>query len=155
MKKSDIELSIDNQTKFKIEFKNDLYKIIINLAKYFKIDKQINIDLTIVNNEQIQKLNKEYRGKDYATDILSFDFGNDGLYDTLPFIHLGELVVSYEKVISQAEEFNHSIRREFCYLFTHGLVHLMGYDHEIEEERVEMNKIVDEIFNPLNITRED
>lgn len=155
MKKSDIELSIDNQTEFKIEFKKELIQIILNLAKYFNIEKHINVDLTIVNNEEIQKLNKEYRGKDYATDILSFDFGNDGLYDTLPFVHLGELVVSYEKVISQANEFNHSVKREFCYLFTHGLVHLMGYDHEEENERVEMNRIVDEIFNPLNITRED
>lgn len=155
MKKSDIELSIDNQTEFKIEFKKELIQIILNLAKYFNIEKHINVDLTIVNNEEIQKLNKEYRGKDYATDILSFDFGNDGLYDTLPFVHLGELVVSYEKVIAQANEFNHSVKREFCYLFTHGLVHLMGYDHEEENERVEMNKIVDEIFNPLNITRED
>lgn len=155
MKKSDIELSIDNQTEFKIEFKKELIQIILNLAKYFNIEKHINVDLTIVNNEEIQKLNKEYRGKDYATDILSFDFGNDGLYDTLPFVHLGELVVSYEKVISQANEFNHSVKREFCYLFTHGLVHLMGYDHEEENERIEMNKIVDEIFNPLNITRED
>lgn len=155
MKKSDIELSIDNQTEFKIEFRKELIKIILNLAKYFNIEKHINVDLTIVNNEEIQKLNKEYRGKDYATDILSFDFGNDGLYDTLPFVHLGELVVSYEKVISQANEFNHSVKREFCYLFTHGLVHLMGYDHEEENERIEMNRIVDEIFNPLNITRED
>ncbi|QDY88255.1 rRNA maturation RNase YbeY [Mycoplasma anserisalpingitidis] len=155
MKKSDIELSIDNQTEFKIEFKKELIQIILNLAKYFNIEKHINVDLTIVNNEEIQKLNKEYRGKDYATDILSFDFGNDGLYDTLPFVHLGELVVSYEKVISQANEFNHSVKREFCYLFTHGLVHLMGYDHEEENERIEMNRIVDEIFNPLNITRED
>ncbi|QDY87519.1 rRNA maturation RNase YbeY [Mycoplasma anserisalpingitidis] len=155
MKKSDIELSIDNQTEFKIEFKKELIQIILNLAKYFNIEKHINVDLTIVNNEEIQKLNKEYRGKDYATDILSFDFGNDGLYDTLPFVHLGELVVSYEKVIAQANEFNHSVKREFCYLFTHGLVHLMGYDHEEENERIEMNKIVDEIFNPLNITRED
>ncbi|QDY86879.1 rRNA maturation RNase YbeY [Mycoplasma anserisalpingitidis] len=155
MKKSDIELSIDNQTEFKIEFKKELIQIILNLAKYFNIEKHINVDLTIVNNEEIQKLNKEYRGKDYATDILSFDFGNDGLYDTLPFVHLGELVVSYEKVIAQANEFNHSVKREFCYLFTHGLVHLMGYDHEEENERIEMNRIVDEIFNPLNITRED
>lgn len=155
MKKSDIELSIDNQTEFKIEFKKELIQIILNLAKYFNIEKHINVDLTIVNNEEIQKLNKEYRGKDYATDILSFDFGNDGLYDTLPFVHLGELVVSYEKVISQANEFNHSVKREFCYLFTHGLVHLMGYDHEEENERIKMNRIVDEIFNPLNITRED
>lgn len=155
MKKSDIELSIDNQTEFKIEFKKELIQIILNLAKYFNIEKHINVDLTIVNNEEIQKLNKEHRGKDYATDILSFDFGNDGLYDTLPFVHLGELVVSYEKVISQANEFNHSVKREFCYLFTHGLVHLIGYDHEEENERIEMNRIVDEIFNPLNITRED
>ncbi|TNK93257.1 rRNA maturation RNase YbeY, partial [Mycoplasmopsis pullorum] len=73
----------------------------------------------------------------------------------MPLRHLGELVISYEKVLSQAQEFNHSVKREICYLFTHGLMHLMGYDHEAEDERIQMNQIVDDIFNPLNITRED
>nr|WP_318028326.1 rRNA maturation RNase YbeY [Mycoplasmopsis bovis] len=71
------------------------------------------------------------------------------------FYHLGELVISHEKVEEQAKEFGHSLRREYCYLYAHGLIHLMGYDHELEDERVAMNMMVDAIFDPLNITREE
>ncbi|WP_404824657.1 rRNA maturation RNase YbeY [Mycoplasmopsis verecunda] len=130
-------------------------QIVANLKKYFKIKKPIVLDVTIVSPNKIKELNTEYRGKDYVTDILSFDFGYNEFFDNMPFMHLGELVICWDKVEKQAKEFGHSVRREFCYLFTHGLVHLMGYDHEIEEERVEMNAIVDKIFKPLKITREE
>ncbi|MBD4757985.1 rRNA maturation RNase YbeY, partial [Xanthomonas citri pv. citri] len=82
-------------------------------------------------------------------------FGDKSLYKSMPFLPLGELVISHEKVEEQAKEFGHSLRREYCYLYAHGLIHLMGYDHEVENERIEMNKIVDAIFDPLNITREE
>ncbi|QSF13474.1 rRNA maturation RNase YbeY [Mycoplasma sp. Mirounga ES2805-ORL] len=148
-----VNVVIENKAEF--NFQKEFDEILENLGKYFKINKDLIVDVTITDNKKIQKLNKQYRGKDYPTDILSFDFGDKTIYDSLPILPIGELVISSEKVESQAEEFNHSVRREYCYLFTHGLVHLMGYDHETEEEREEMNNIVDEIFNPLNITRED
>lgn len=148
-------LIIDNETEFEFLYEVEFKQILNNLIEYFKIDKTVEVDVTITDNETIRELNKNYRGKDYATDILSFDFADEELYQSMPLRHLGELVISYEKVLSQAQEFNHSVKREICYLFTHGLVHLMGYDHEVEDERIQMNQMVDDIFNPLNITRED
>ncbi|VEU70414.1 rRNA maturation RNase YbeY [Mycoplasmopsis glycophila] len=155
MQNNKIELNINNRIKRAIIFESEMLQIVQNFAQYFKIKKPIILDVTIVSPQKIKKLNFEYRGKDYVTDILSFDFRDDQLYDGLPFYHLGELVICWDKVEKQAKKFGHSIKREFCYLFTHGLVHLKGYDHELEDERIVMNKIVDDIFNPLKITRED
>lgn len=149
----EININIENGNSFKYE--KEFKQILENLAVYFDIKKQIILDVSIVNNKKIQKLNKEHRGKNYPTDILSFDFGDSSLYDSLPFLPIGELVISHEKVEQQAVEFNHSLKREYCYLFAHGLVHLMGYDHEEENERIKMNKIVDKIFDPLGIKREE
>ncbi|QNM93779.1 rRNA maturation RNase YbeY [Mycoplasma sp. Pen4] len=152
--KNNIELNIKNRIKKAIIFEDEMMQILKNFCKYFKIKKDIILDVNIVSKNKIRELNYIHRGKDYVTDILSFDFRDDELYDKLPFYHLGELVICWDKVERQAKEFGHSVRREFCYLFTHGLVHLKGYDHEIEEERIAMNKMVDDIFNPLKITRE-
>ncbi|MHA3845642.1 rRNA maturation RNase YbeY [Mycoplasma sp. VS276A1] len=148
-------ISVRNRIKRAIIYKDEMEQIVKNLKEYFGIEKPVLLDVTIVSPKKIRELNAEYRGKDYVTDILSFDFGFDDFAENMPFLHLGELVICWEKVEKQAEEFGHSVRREFCYLFAHGLVHLMGYDHELEDERKEMNAIVDTIFNPLKITREE
>ncbi|WBP84382.1 rRNA maturation RNase YbeY [Mycoplasmopsis edwardii] len=151
-----MNINIDNKIKAPEVFEKEMYLILENFANFFKLDtkKEIILDVSIVSRNEIRKLNKEYRNKDYITDILSFDFRDHELYAKLPIIHLGELVISWDRVKRQAKKFNHSIKREFCYLFTHGLVHLQGYDHEVENERIQMNKMVDDIFNPLGIKRE-
>ncbi|WP_416373779.1 rRNA maturation RNase YbeY [Mycoplasmopsis felis] len=151
----DIEINISNNLKSIIIFLDEMKQILQNFARFFKIskNKKIILDVSFVSKNKIKELNKEYRNKDYVTDILSFDFGDKSLYDELPIYFLGELVICWDKIKKQAKEFNHSIKREFCYLFTHGLVHLQGYDHEIEQEKKEMDNIVDAIFNPLKITR--
>lgn len=150
-----IELNIEIENGNSFKFEEEYKQILENLRAYFKIEKVVSVDVTIVDNKKIQKLNKKYRDKDYATDVLSFGFDEKELYQDLPILPLGELVISHEKVEAQATEFNHSIRREYCYLFAHGLIHLMGYDHEKEGERIAMNKMVDAIFDPLHITREE
>ncbi|WP_419197790.1 rRNA maturation RNase YbeY [Mycoplasmopsis felis] len=151
----DIEINISNNLKSTIIFLDEMKQILQNFARFFKISKskKIILDVSFVSKNKIKELNKEYRNKDYVTDILSFDFGDKSLYDELPIYFLGELVICWDQIKKQAKEFNHSIKREFCYLFTHGLVHLQGYDHEIEQEKKEMDNIVDAIFNPLKITR--
>ncbi|TNK98641.1 rRNA maturation RNase YbeY, partial [Mycoplasmopsis pullorum] len=100
-------LIIDNETEFEFLYEVEFKQILNNLIEYFKIDKTVEVDVTITDNETIRELNKNYRGKDYATDILSFDFADEELYQSMPLRHLGELVISYEKVLSQAQEFNH------------------------------------------------
>ena len=91
------------------------------------------ISVTFVNNEQIQELNKQYRDKDMPTDVLSFPMGEDGNYDenhdTGAKI-LGDIVISMEKAVEQADRFGHSLEREVGYLTAHSMLHLLGYDHE-------------------------
>ena len=126
------------------------------------------VNLTLVDNEGIHAINKEFREIDRPTDVLSFPmleydkpgdfdkFGND-LYAFDPDtgeLTLGDIVISYDKVISQAEEYNHSVKREFAFLVAHSMLHLFGYDHIDDNERMEMERKQKEILNNLGITRE-
>lgn len=90
------------------------------------------VNVTFVNNEQIHKLNKQYRNIDAPTDVLSFPMGENGVYDTNPengAKMLGDVVISMEKAVEQAERYDHSLSREVGYLTAHSVLHLLGYDH--------------------------
>jgi len=99
-------------------------------------------------------LNAEHRARDSATDVLSFP-----LYEpwfVLPPgepAHLGDVVVSYPRATAQAEEYGHSIEREVAYLVAHGVLHVLGYDHEEEHERLRMRQKEEEALRPLGFTR--
>lgn len=129
----------------------------INDICKFTIDKlKINnplFNLIIVDNEKIREINKTYRNKDSVTDVISFAFEEveDIKYDNIRF--LGEIYISYEKCKEQAAEYGHSIKRELCYLSIHGLLHLLGYDHIIEEDKKVMRALEEEILNEFNIQR--
>ncbi len=107
-------------------------------------------ELSIVDNKEIHKINKEYRKIDKPTDVISFAFlDNNEIKNEL----IGEIFISHEKIYEQAKEYNHSIKREYLFLFLHGLLHLLGYDHKtIEEEKI-MFGIQDKILSELKITK--
>ena len=93
----------------------------------------VEVSVTLVNNQQIRELNSIYRKNDSATDVLSFPMGENGKYDTDPDTGakiLGDIVISMEKAIEQADRFGHSLQREVGYLTAHSMLHLLGYDHE-------------------------
>lgn len=138
-----------------------LIKEVVNkVLEEEKVLTEVDVYITLTNNEEIHKINKEYRDVDRPTDVLSFpmyereeikDLKND-TDDEVEKI-LGDIIVSIEKVREQAEEYGHSFERELAYLVTHGMLHLLGYDHMIEEEKVVMRKREEEILGTLNITR--
>jgi len=109
-------------------------------------------DVTIVNNEEIHKINKEYRKVDRPTDVISFAFLDDKKElvpeDGSP-ISLGEIIISFEKAEEQAKEYNHSLLREMSFLFVHGMLHLLGYDHMNEHDEKIMFGLQDEILGGL------
>ncbi len=127
----------------------------------FSYDTEIS--LTFTDNEGIRQVNNEVRGIDKATDVLSFpmletdESGNLEVFDedlADGAVLLGDILISVEKAISQAEEFGHSFKREICFLTVHSMLHLLGYDHELgEKEEAEMFLKQDEILNLLGITR--
>ena len=97
-----------------------------------ELPKGLEINLTLCGKDDIQLLNSTYRSKDAVTDVLSFP-----MYEAeeriLPMSSLGDIVICVPVMIAQAKAYGHSVQRELCFLFVHGLLHLLGYDHEISE----------------------
>lgn len=90
------------------------------------------VDVTFVNDEQIRTYNKKFRNIDKSTDVLSFPLGQDGIYDTNPETGnkmLGDVVISIDHALAQADLYGHGLRREIAYLTVHSMLHLLGYDH--------------------------
>ncbi len=115
------------------------------------------ISVSFVNNEQIHQLNKKHRNIDRETDVLSFPLGVDGEYDINPDTGaklLGDIVISLEKAVSQAEEYGHSLNREVAFLTVHSLLHLLGYDHETGGlEAVHMREKEESVLTQLGLKR--
>lgn len=112
------------------------------------------ISVTFVDNEEIHKLNKQYRDKDMPTDVLSFVMGENGTYDIDPKTGaqiLGDVVISMEKAVEQAERYGHNIQREVGYLTAHSVLHLLGYDHEDNMERVRMREKEEKVMSLLGL----
>lgn len=135
-------------------------KVVKRVLEEENVLQEVDIYITLTNNEEIHKINKEYRDVDRPTDVLSFPMYErdeikclkNGTDDKIEKI-LGDIIVSVEKVREQANEYGHSFERELAYLVTHGMLHLLGYDHMIEVEKVVMRKREEEILSTLNITR--
>lgn len=142
---------IFNTTKEKIDT-SEMDKVINFACKKMNVKNPL-LNIVLVNNKRIQKINKEYRNIDAVTDVISFAFEevNDVNYDDIRF--LGEIYISYERCCEQAQEFGHSVRRELCYLAVHGLLHLLGYDHMNEKDKKVMRTLEEEILNEYDITR--
>ena len=121
-------------------------------CKHLKIENPL-LNVVIVDNEKIREINRDYRNKDAVTDVISFAFEevNDVEYTDVRF--LGEIYISYERCKEQASDYGHSVRREFCYLAVHGLLHLLGYDHMNEEDKKVMRALEEEILNEYDIKR--
>jgi probable rRNA maturation factor len=131
---------LDNQTNQDINI-----NLLENIAKYLNISK--DIELVITTNTQIERLNKEHRGISKATDVLSFPLQD------LEFMPIGSIVISAEYAKSATTKFNHSIKDEITLLFIHGLLHLIGYDHEVDngEMRAKEKEIVEHFKLPTSL----
>ncbi len=117
-------------------------------------EDRAGLSLTIVDPEEIQRLNNMYRGVDSVTDVLSFPQFEDKTY--LPQegeICLGDVVICDDKVRRQAAEYGHSYERELVYLFVHSLLHLLGYDHMEEDEKAVMRGREEEIMEEVDLRR--
>lgn len=118
--------------------------------------ERAEISVTFVDAEEIRGLNRDYRGIDKATDVLSFpQFSSPADMPEYGEICLGDVVICKEKAESQAEEFGHSFEREIIYLFTHSVLHLLGYDHMEEDEKRLMRRREEETMEYLGIRRQE
>ncbi|WP_425061379.1 Endoribonuclease YbeY [Sporomusa carbonis] len=140
-----------------------LTQVLNKAAEVYGIQQRAEVSVVLADDEYIHQLNRQYRGKDTPTDVLSFAMNEYCADDHEPDIAdapedieilLGDIVMSLETAARQAEEFGHSLERELAYLTVHGMLHLLGYDHENETERVEMRQEEEYILSLLGITRE-
>ena len=145
-------MELDFTSEFE-EFNNfeEVYLELLNRTfKHLKLKFDPIISVSLVDNTFIHKMNKEYRGIDRPTDVISFAFLDNEdralLYKSKEPVCLGDIYISVDKAREQAEEDCHSIVRELSFLFVHGLLHLLGYDHMNEEDEKIMFKLQDEIL---------
>lgn len=166
-----MQLYLENETEITFDFETE--KIAKNvIEKVLEVEKcpfDIEVNLLITDNEGIREYNVSMRGIDKPTDVLSFP----GLFFDEPsvffvseeemadytnpengLIVLGDIIISADKVISQAEEYGHSAKREFAFLVAHSMYHLCGYDHMTSDEAIVMEKKQEEILQLLQITRD-
>ena len=108
------------------------------LEKEYESEAPVYMSLLFTGNDEIQVINREYRDKDQPTDVISFAYHETEDFDIGPYDTLGDIVISLERVVEQAKEYNHSDKRELFYVLTHGILHLLGYDHIEEEDKKEM-----------------
>lgn len=144
------------------EIFNDTDKEIVEIDKLKEymsfVVKKLEIETGIFNiifvsNEKIHEINREYRHTDRVTDVISFALEDnpDIVYDD--FRLLGDIYIAIDVAYDQAKEYNHSREREVCFLATHGLLHLLGFDHMTEEEEKEMFGKQEELLNAFEIKR--
>lgn len=155
-----------------INFENDQEKIALSeymekrlhdglnsVAHLHGLDDMTEVDITIVDDEEIHTLNREYRNVDRPTDVLSFalDEGEEDEPELIdgPEEHLlGDIIISAETAQRQGEEFGHGLEREIVYLAVHGLLHLLGYDHMTDEDKKIMRAKEEEALREIRLSEE-
>lgn len=115
------------------------------------LTKDGEVSIALVDNLYIQELNNKYRQLDKPTDVLSFPM--DGVDEEADYLVLGDIIISLEKALEQAEDYGHSLEREVAFLTVHGMLHLLGYDHEEEAERNLMENEQKAILDLLGVGR--
>lgn len=153
-----MELIIDNRQE-KFEIKEDLIKAVENIINecldYEDFDNDYEVSLSFVESDEIKELNKNFRNIDKVTDVLSFPLFDED-YDEVELFEksLGDIVICLERAYEQSIEYNHSFFREVCFLVCHSMFHLLGYDHDTEENTKIMRTKEEDVLNKLKITRE-
>lgn len=153
-----IELS-NQQEKLAVtqEIEDRIVEVLEEAARVHEVDALTEVSLMFTDDETIHEMNLEYRGIDRPTDVLSFaleEGEEEEIYGGPEENLLGDIIISVETAVRQAEEYGHSVEREMAFLALHGMLHLLGYDHMEEEERQEMRAQEEAILASLGITRE-
>lgn len=163
-----ILLEKETDISFEMEYEKIAEEVIQAALDYVKCPYECEVNIVLTDNAGIQITNREMRNIDAPTDVLSFpmiDFLKEGDFSvvdndvslfngTTGELLLGDIMISMEKVIEQAKQFNHSQKREYAFLIAHSMLHLSGYDHIQERERMCMEQMQEEILRTINYTRD-
>ncbi|QJS96513.1 rRNA maturation RNase YbeY [Dolosigranulum pigrum] len=151
----------DEQQTLTDELTQMVQDILAYAADYLELEENCAMSVIIVDNEEIQNINREYRQKDAVTDVISFALEESVVEDDFPAIQevmdesreLGDIFVSFQRAQEQAVEYGHSFKRELGFLVVHGFLHLNGYDHMTDEEEAEMFDLQRDILDGFGLVR--
>ncbi|WP_258729526.1 rRNA maturation RNase YbeY [Bacillus atrophaeus] len=149
---------IDETESVAEEMLKEIEKLLQFAAEREGVQDQAEVSVTIVTNDEIQQINKEYRGKDTPTDVISFALEEEGEGEVeivgaeMPPV-LGDIIISADRTKEQAEEYGHSFLRELGFLAVHGFLHLLGYDHMTKEQEEEMFTKQKDLLDNYGLTR--
>jgi len=133
-------LNVYNQTDYRgyLKYREYFREILNNAREVLDLPKRVAVSVIFVNDEQIHQINRDYRNIDRPTDVISFALADNK--DEIDYIpeELGDIFINIDAARRQAVDYQHSEKREICFLFTHGLLHLNGFDHQTKEEEQEM-----------------
>ena len=145
----------DDEDKVNKKTANTMYAAAALCAREEDLDdERLSLSVSFVSADEIRDLNREYRGKDAVTDVLSFpQFYPYEYMQDWDEVSLGDVVICEERAKQQAEEYGHSYERELIYLFVHSCFHLLGYDHEEEDEKKAMREKEEKVMTQLDLRR--
>ena len=162
-----IEISYESEKKLDIPYEEIVNKMVVSALDFENCPYEAEVSVTFVDDEEIRKINSEYRGIDKSTDVLSFPFnefeipGNfDNIEESVDAFNpetgellLGDIILSTDHIVEQAIEYGHSETRELAFLVVHSMLHLMGYDHMEDDERIVMEEKQRKILELEGISR--
>ena len=149
------------------DYEKDLIRVYEKVSQVVSFPNKVNVNLTFVSKEEIRSLNNETRGIDKVTDVLTYPYVDLIVGKKLKIsdykanvdmetglLTIGDIYICLDRAQEQAKEYNHTLRREICFLLCHGLLHIAGYDHIERQDEETMTAKQEEIMNELNITRD-
>lgn len=166
-----LDIQYETEITISVDYEPLIIKVVNAALDYVQCPYEVELNVTLTDNAEIHKINQEFRGIDRPTDVLSFpmlDYETPGDFTWLEDneenladcfdpetgeLLLGDIVISVEKVIAQASEYGHSVERELGFLVAHSMLHLFGYDHMEEEERIIMERKQEEILQLVQLSR--
>ncbi|CCF05908.1 rRNA maturation RNase YbeY [Bacillus velezensis] len=149
---------VDETNSVSADALQEVEKLLQFAAEKEGVQDQAEVSVTIVTNEEIRRINRDYRGKDTPTDVISFALEEEGEDEVeivgadMPPV-LGDIIISADRTKEQAEEYGHSFMRELGFLAVHGFLHLLGYDHMTKEEEEEMFSKQKDLLDEYGLTR--
>ena len=137
-------LIFTNQTKIPKwnHYKEPLKHVFLETIKLFDLDEHTQVSCVLIDSTRMHQYNAEFRNKDQPTDVLTFVDDQEDNY-------LGDVLINVDAVVDQAQEYGHTLKREICFLFAHGLLHTLGYDHQKQEEEQIMISLQKEILSDV------
>ena len=162
-----IQIEYETERQLNIDYEKLASRVAAHILETEHCPYDVSVNLVITDNEEIKKVNQEFRSIGAPTDVLSFpmipfetpaDYSivedQDEYFDLdTEELVLGDVMISVDKVYAQAEEYGHSVEREFSFLFAHSMLHLLGYDHMEPEEAAVMERKQAQALEDLGITR--